>query len=53
MNELKRKHIKSAYLNSSSFKTAEYLEDGRFSRSQTTDLKINVPKMSTDNLCSI
>ena len=30
LNELKRKHRKSQYLNSSSFKTAEYHVDSRF-----------------------
>ena len=62
INEMKRRHSKSSYLHSSSFKTADYLVDGRFSRteiqllsklrSQTADLKINSPKISSDNLCS-
>ena len=62
LNLQKQKHSKSSYLHSSSFKTAEYLEDGRFSkieiqllfklRSQTADLKMNFPKMYADTLCS-
>ena len=62
LNILKQKHSKSSYLHSSSFKTEEYLEDGRFSkieiqllfklRSQTADLKMNFPKRFADTLCS-
>ena len=59
---MKRGNSKSSYLHSSSFKTEDYLVDGRFSRteiqllfklrSQTADLKMNFPKISSDNLCS-
>ena len=62
MNALKQKHSKSTFLNSSSLKTSEYLQDGRFSkaetqllfklRTQTTDLKMNFPKMYSNTICS-
>ena len=34
LNDLKERHSKSDYLNSSSFKTAQYLVDSRFSKSE-------------------
>ena len=61
LNESKRKHSKSQYLNSSSFETAQYLVDNRFSkaeaqllfklRSKTLNLKMNFPQQFQDNLC--
>ena len=61
LNALKSKHSKSQYLQSSSFKTAGYLIDERFSksesqllfrlRSKTLNVKQNFEKQHTNNLC--
>ena len=63
LNELKLKHKKSQYLQSSSFKTAEYLVDSRFSRSeaqllfklrsQTLNIKMNFQNQHSITLCQI
>ena len=63
LNELKLKHKKSQYLQSSSFKTAEYLVDSRFSRSeaqllfklrtQTLNIKMNFQNQQSSTLCQI
>ena len=57
------KHEKSEYLHSSSFKTAQYLVDDSFTkteahllfklRSKTLNLKTNFSQMYSDNLCRI
>ena len=63
LNKLKMKHEKSDYLNSSSFKTAQYLVDEKFSkseaqllfklRSKTLNVKMNFSQMYSDNLCRV
>ena len=60
---MKMKHEKSDYLNSSSFKTAQYLVDEKFSkseaqllfklRSKTLNVKMNFSQMYSDNLCRV
>jgi hypothetical protein len=62
LNAAKEKHSKSAFLHSSSFKTAEYLEDHRFSklesqilfrlRTQTLNVKMNFGNPE-DKLCQV
>ena len=61
LNALKSKHSKSQYLQSSTFKTAGYLIDERFSksesqllfrlRSKTLNVKHNFVNQHTNNLC--
>ena len=61
LNQLKMKHSKSGYLNSSSFKTQNYIVDFRFSRrdtqllfklrSKTLNVKMNFPNQHQDKLC--
>ena len=61
LNEAKSSHSKSWFLSSSSFKTANYLKDERFSRlesqllfkfrTQTLNVKMNFPNMYEDKLC--
>ena len=61
LNALKSKHSKSQYLQSSSFKTAGYLIDDRFSksesqllfklRSKTLNVKQNFENQHSNNLC--
>ena len=63
LNELKSKHSKSHYLKSTSFQTADYLKDFRFSklesqllfelRSQTLNVKANFPKQYNDVWCQV
>ena len=63
MNELKKTHKKSHYLQSSSFKTSAYLVDKKFSRneaqllfklrSQTLNIKMNFQSQYSNILCKI
>ena len=63
LNQLKEKHIKSAYLKSNSFTIAPYLNDSRFSkretqvlfrlRSQTLDVRMNFGNQFSETLCRI
>ena len=63
LNEAKIKHSKSQYLNSKNFKTAQYLEDQRFSkkesqllfslRSHTLNLKMNFKNQHTNTYCEV
>ena len=60
---MKARHEKSQYLNSTSFKTAEYLTDSRFSRSEATllfklrsktlNIKMNFKKQHKSLLCQV
>ena len=61
LNQLKMKHSKSGYLNSSSFKPQNYFVYSRFNRketqllfklrSQTLNVKMNFPNQHQDKLC--
>ena len=63
LNVLKAKHQKSQYLDSNSFKTAQYLIDDRFSkpeanllfklRSKTLNLRMNYENQHSNTLCQI
>ena len=63
LNAAKEKHSKSVFLHYSSFKTAEYLEDHRFSklesqilfrlRTQTLNVKMNFGNPVQDKFCQV
>jgi prenyltransferase beta subunit len=63
LNVLKAKHQKSQYLDSNSFKTAQYLIDDRFRkseanllfklRSKTLNLRMNYENQHSNTLCQI